>query len=358
MTPTPLSTLLSFPFQDRSWFKKLLILALIILVSGAVPILPLILIAGYMARLARRVAKGEGAPTLPDWDDLGGIFKEGWRPFAAAFTWLLPVFALLFVGWLFTILPMTFLPGYQTGYRDNNIAPGEFFFTLSMVIGWGGMISAGLLSLLLGIFLPAGITHSAVKDEYAAAFRLKEWGPIFTANLGGFLLAYLVTFAISLVFALLMQVLVITILLCWAVPILAVAFSAYLYVVSAALFGEAYRVGVDKLALKKAAEPPAPLPKPAPRAFKAPAPAAVPASPVVPAEPAAAETLLTEAPAKAARKPRKAAAKPAGALPPDATLMEPPAVPAEAEPPTVSPSDATLIQPPVEPPSENPGGQG
>lgn len=336
MPSTPLSTLLAFPFQDRSWFKKLLILALILLVSSAIPILPLILIAGYMARLARRLARGEGSPALPAWDDLGGIFKDGWRPFAAAFTWLLPAFALLFTGWLFLMISTVFLPQYTSNYRWDNLGASEVLYFISMLLGWGAMLAGGVISLLLGIVLPAAITHSAVKDEYAAAFRLKEWGPIFTANLGGFLTAYLVTFGISLVFTLLMQVLVVTILLCWAVPILAFAFSAYLYPVSAALFGEAYRVGSDKLALKKAAEPPAPLPEPATSAAEIPAPAVAPTSPALAVEPAETVTLIPEPPAKPARKPRKPAAKPD----------------------TASPSDETLIQPPAEPPAGEPDEQG
>ena len=76
MTRTPLSTLLSFPFKDPDWFKKLLILALLIFLSSAIPIIPLIFAVGYMARLARRMVVGRGEPALPEWDDLGGIFRD------------------------------------------------------------------------------------------------------------------------------------------------------------------------------------------------------------------------------------------------------------------------------------------
>jgi hypothetical protein len=372
MPPIPLSTLLSFPFKDPAWFKKLLILSLVILVSSAIPIFPLILVAGYMARLARRIARGEGGPALPEWDDLGGIFKDGWRPFAAAFTWMLPFIALMFGGWLFVMLPTVFLPQSQGGFEGGNLGFSELLFFASMLIGWGGMMLAGLLSVVAGIALPAALTHSAVKDQYAAAFRLKEWGHIFTQNLGGFVVAYLVTFGMSLVFTLLMQVLVITILLCWAVPILAIGFYSYLYVVSAALFGEAYRVGADKALWKKvqSAQVPAPLPDSTPAAAPA-----EPASPAVEAVPAT--------PAKKTRKPAvKTSQEPVAPVEPASageTLEQPSAVPAEVQPPADLPSDATLVQeapvkpapapednasdatwiePPADPPSSAPEQQG
>ncbi len=261
MTRTPLSTLLTFPFKDPAWFKKLLILALMIFLASAVPIIPLIFVAGYMARLARRIVVDKAGPVLPEWDDLGGIFRDGWRPLAVIFTYLLPIIIIFSVVWLVAFLPMMAVSSSWSGTGNQNMDPGEFvIFMLSNLAAVAGFAFAGVISLLLSIVLPAAAVHSVVKEKYSSAFHLKAWWPIFAANFGGFFLAFVMSIVLNLAFGLVSMVLFFTIILCCLLPFITYGFQAYFYVAYAALCAEAYRVGEEKAAAsgKLKLEPPTP----------------------------------------------------------------------------------------------------
>jgi hypothetical protein len=333
MTRTPLSTLLSFPFKDPAWFKKLLILALMIFLSSAIPIIPLIFVAGYMARLSRRMVVEKGAPTMPEWDDLGGIFRDGWRPFAVVFTYLLPVIAIFFIVWLVVFLPMMAIPSMWSGNGNQNLSPGEFMlFVTSNLVAIAGFGFAGLVSLLLTLFLPAAAIHSVVKEKYSSAFHLKEWWPVFAANLGGFFLAFVMTIVLNLAFGLVSMILFFTIILCCLLPFLTYGFSAYFYAVYAALCADAYRVGEDRALSsgKLKLEPPTPLGTPPSEALPEPAPSAeVEPEPDVESTP----SVAPEAPASASE--------------PMQTMVQMPAAKPESQPEgKPNPvADATLVQP-------------
>ena len=315
MKTTSLSSLLSFPFKDPAWFKKLFILALVILISGAIPVLPWIVLVGYMARLIRRMVVDKSEPSLPEWDDLGGIFTDGWRPFAASFTFMLPALAFFIAAWLLMVVPASFMPFSQMWSGGRNIHPGEFLILAGNFVGIGFFAVAMMVILVTTFLLPAAVVHSVVRQDYAAAFRFKEWWPIFTANLAGFILAYVVIFGMNFVFGVLIQILFITLILCCLVPFITIGFSSYFYVVYAALFAEAYRAGAEKVRLAE------------PEGGKLPAGSAVEAlKPVV--EPAVepTPTLVQEPVSEPAPKPaRKSARKPAKKAAADATLVQPPA---------------------------------
>jgi len=348
MTRTPLSTLLTFPFKDPAWFKKLLILALMIFLASAVPIIPLIFVAGYMARLARRMVVEKAGPALPEWDDLGGIFRDGWRPLAVILTYLLPIIIIFSVVWLVAFLPMMAVTSSWSGYGDQSMNPGEFVvFMLSNLAAVAGFAFAGLISLLLSIVLPAAAVHSVVKEKYSAAFHFKAWWPVFAANFGGFLVAFVLSIGLNLVFGLISMVLFFTIILCCLLPFLTYGFQAYFYAAYAALCAEAYRVGEERATAsgKLKLEPPTPPAAPPDEALpeQAPSvedePALESALPVEPEESAAAwepgQTLAGEP--KAAPQPEtEPRSEPSAAE--DFTLVQPP------EPP----DSQTIIQPPAD----------
>jgi hypothetical protein len=325
MTRTPLSTLLTFPFKDPDWFKKLVILALIIFLSSAIPILPLIFVAGYMARLTRQMVVEKREPAMPEWDDLGGLFREGWRPFAVILTYLLPIILIFFIVWLIMFVPMMTLPAFSE-YGDQSMNPAEFaVFLLSNLVGVAGFAFAGLVSLLLTLILPAAAVHSVVKEKYSAAFHLKGWWPIFAANLGGFFLAFTLSIVLNLVFGLVSMILFFTICLCCLLPFLTYGFSGYFYVVYAALCADAYRVGEEKALASGKIHPQPPAPAPAGEVLEAEVP----------------EMAVVEPPA------------PAGEVP-DAEVPEM----AVVEPPAPDPGSETLVQLPPEQPGEEHPSQG
>src|SRR5260221_12523598 len=63
-----------FVLEDPDWVKKVLIGGAFVLLSMG--IVGAFFVAGYWARLLRRVAAGDPRP-LPEWDDLGGISSDG-----------------------------------------------------------------------------------------------------------------------------------------------------------------------------------------------------------------------------------------------------------------------------------------
>ena len=50
-----------------------------------------------------------------------------------------------------------------------------------------------------GAIIPAAEMHAMDKSEFAAGFRIREWWPIFRANLGGFIAAFAIYYFASLV---------------------------------------------------------------------------------------------------------------------------------------------------------------
>ena len=341
MTRTPLSTLLTFPFKDPAWFKKLLILALMIFLASAVPIIPLIFVAGYMARLARRMVVDKAGPVLPEWDDLGGIFRDGWRPLVVILTYMLPIIIIFSVVWLVAFLPMMALSSASSGYGNQNMDPGAFvLFLLSNLTAVAGFAFAGLISLLLSIVLPAAVVHSVVKEKYSAAFHLKAWWPIFAANFSGFFVAFALSIGLNLVFGLVSMVLFFTIILCCLLPFLTYGFQAYFYVAYAALCAEAYRVGEEKATAsgKLKLEPPTPPAAPPDEAPYEQAPSVEadvePEAPAAVSEPV--QTPVEELVAEPQPEPEPHSAPSAAD---EFTLVEPP---------KPAPDSATIIQPPAD----------
>jgi len=104
-----------------------------------------------------------------------------------------------------------------------------------------------IFGLAIGVVMPAIMGHVAATDDFGAAFRLKEWWTIFKANVGGFMLAYLIVFAVSMVLNSLIALVYCTIILCCIAPFLTAPVTLYTLIMSGALFGEAYREGVEKL---------------------------------------------------------------------------------------------------------------
>ena len=104
-----------------------------------------------------------------------------------------------------------------------------------------------VLMLLLSVLLPSALGHLVAKEQFSAAFRAREWWPIFRANLSGFLLSYLLLFGAVYVFSFAIQILYLTIILCFLLPFVMAFFGTYLGFVSSALIGQAYGVGVEKV---------------------------------------------------------------------------------------------------------------
>jgi hypothetical protein len=165
--------------KDPNLLKKLLIGSLFALTGfGMLPVL------GWSLEALRRNLR-ETAPALPEWDNLGAYTLDGLKATGLYLIWFLPV-----------ILPILglataaiFLPQYFASEEDAVTALVILNFCL---VGWG--LVYGLLMGFLSIPALGLLAHESF--QYALN-PLNAWR-ILKANPGGFLLAWGLTTATSL----------------------------------------------------------------------------------------------------------------------------------------------------------------
>jgi len=252
-TTDNLKELLAFPFQDDDWKNKFLIGSLIVFAGFVIPLIPFFFLYGYMMQIMRHIIVEKGKPFLPKWDDWGKLFVDGAKLLGAVFIYMLPIMILMMIGFfIMFFLPMMGISVAVIGGEENPEAAGTVMSILSIVsmIVFFVVVGIGMIvGLAIGIVMPTIMGHVAATDDFGAAFRLKEWWTIFKANAGGFLLAYLIVFAVSMVLNSILGFLYCTIILCCIVPFLTAPVTLYTVIISGALFGEAYREGTEKVEL-------------------------------------------------------------------------------------------------------------
>jgi len=245
-TSDTIKELLAFPFQDERWKQKLSVAFLISLFGLVIPFIPAIFFIGYSAQIMKRIILENGAPYLPEWDDWSQFFRDGGKLFAAGFVYMLPAGLIFIASYALMVGPMI-LAIFQSGNTDS--------FEQAMISAqfagmMGGFVLAGVAMLAMvvtGLFYPVAAGHVVAKDRFAAAFHIREWWPIFRANLGGFLISYALVLGVYFALSFITQFLYLTIIFCIFVPFVAVAVGMYLTLVGAALFAQAYRAGCEQL---------------------------------------------------------------------------------------------------------------
>ena len=80
--------------QDNEARRNFLITSLVYFASFIIPILPLIVVMGYTARIMRQVVNGE-EPHMTAWDDWESMFKDGLYLFGVRIVYTLPFFLIL-----------------------------------------------------------------------------------------------------------------------------------------------------------------------------------------------------------------------------------------------------------------------
>jgi len=178
----------TFPFQDKSWFSKLLIAALISLV----PILNLALV-GWIVEIAKRVMDHE-LEELPGWDNFGKKFMGGLYYTVAGFIYALPVILVSCV--MFAISFGSTFAAAQEGNTEEVVAAilagnGIVVFCLSCLVI--------LYGLVLSVLMPALLVHYAKEDNFGAMFKLGVVYGKVRENAGTFFMAWLVALVFSFV---------------------------------------------------------------------------------------------------------------------------------------------------------------
>lgn len=232
-----LNHLFFFPFENSEARKNFLIGALLILASFIIPIIPYLFVIGYAMRIMRQIIDGEKPHMLP-WEDWEGLLKDGLKLFGVRLIYTLPL--------LLVMCPVYIL--MMAGpILAETVPDGEIFFLLYFVGLFSLFICIMPFSFLAGFILPAPEAHVAATRQFSAGFRIGEWWPIFRKNLGGFLVAFLIFYGLSMVMSFAFQIIFITIILLCLLPIFIPALSMYFALLHYAIFAQAYRAGREKL---------------------------------------------------------------------------------------------------------------
>jgi len=242
-TAQSLQQALTFPFKDSRWGQKLAIGTGLVAANFIIPLIPAVFLAGYFSRMIRRTAANGGEPSLPEWENWGGLLNDGIKLLGASLVYTFPVSLLFMVGYAAIVLPsfLISLASSSSGNLPPHLAMLPFLtMTVGMALFGIGMVA----SLVIGAIAPPALLHTAVKNEFSAAFRFSEWWKIFRANLGGFLIVYIFLMGVYSLLMFAMQLLYMTLVLCCLIPIVIGVAGVYLGWVGNTLFAQAYLGGL------------------------------------------------------------------------------------------------------------------
>jgi len=206
----------TFVFEDPQWPVKIVIGGLFYI--AAMFIVGIFFILGYLARMTRNIVAGNPRP-LPDWNDLGEYFTEGFMLAMVALVYTLPIF--LLVGVL--VIPVVLLEG-----RSGQEAANMMASCLVMAVV--------PLSLLASLIIPAALVRGMAENRPFAGLEVGKVIRFIRENLTNYLLAVMI-YILSSVLSQLGVILV-------CVGVFFTAFWAQ--VVSTAAFADAYRLAVRK----------------------------------------------------------------------------------------------------------------
>ena len=236
-TSENLQNIFTFPFEDEKWKSKFAVGGLIAFAS--IFIIPIFLISGYMYEIMRRIIVEKAELSLPEWSESGEYFKNGLKMAGVGLVYSLPTI-LLMMPYFLSIPFFVFAESVSEEFISA--------FSIAMPITMVLMLLGSLIGMINSFFSIAAMGHMIAEDDFQAAFRIREWWPIFSKNIGGYLLAYIILLGVSWVVSFVLQILMMTIILCVVLPFIWVVFYFYLGIVSSVLFAEAYNEGVQKLA--------------------------------------------------------------------------------------------------------------
>jgi hypothetical protein len=241
-THVSIKQILRFPFQGEEWQSRFLIGVGVILAGFVIPLLPTVLIAGYVLRVTRQAVRGE-SPHLPAWDDWGALALDGLKASLIHLAYLGP--GVLVWGGGMTLY---FLTSFSFPLLTSLMERTESLFILfpvimllNIAVMFLSMTLGGLLLILGAVPVPVAKAHFAAQDDLAAAFRMREWWPRLRDHKLDYLVAWVVVVGLFTLWYIGGLLLSYTIVLCWVMPLLGAPFGIYIALVSAALFGQTYR---------------------------------------------------------------------------------------------------------------------
>jgi Protein of unknown function (DUF4013) len=158
-----------FYFEDPEWVRKTLIggglylagtLLLVVLGAG---LLLYAICGGYAMRVMQRAYAGDPRP-LPDWDDYGGMMRDGLKMLGLSLAYAIVVFGIPGIG--FAVLGVAAGAASSAG---SDAAGG--LMALAMV---GMQLIFMVVALVLAIYLPSAIARMTLYQRFGAGFEIKE----------------------------------------------------------------------------------------------------------------------------------------------------------------------------------------
>jgi hypothetical protein len=233
----------SYVFEDPEWIKKVAVGGGILLVGllfswliGIPLLLAGALVLGYSLTVTKNVAEGSATP-LPQWTDMGVLFKKGLFGIVGYIIYFAPVIVLSCCIGIVSAGGSS-LAGSGGGNNASSIASvvGIVAACLNCVVS--------LLSLVLGLTAYAPATRFAMSDNLLSVFwDFRGNMEFITKNLSNYIIALLVTLVASIIGSL-------GLILCF-VGYPFTIFWAYL--VGSFLFGQVWRASQGQSALPAAA---------------------------------------------------------------------------------------------------------
>jgi len=224
----------TYPFTDPAWISKLAIAAGLSLFN--VLIIPIFLVAGYGYRIMQGVIVGREPPELPEWEDWGGLLKDGVRVYTVGLVYTLPAILMMLAS--VALIFVSAIPMVDNG----SVEPWMLVLWLSMPVGISLIM---VLSIPLQLIGQVAMAQLVAKDRFSAAFQIGELWAIFKANAGGFVLTWLIVTAATIGIAFVSQFVMFTVVLCVIYPLVIAAGSVYIALVSYVLYAQAYVEAVD-----------------------------------------------------------------------------------------------------------------
>lgn len=149
----------AFSYSMQDW-KKVITLGIMFIISFL--IVPAFIALGYFFRVIK--ATLAGSEELPEFDDWGGMLKEGFKLFIVEFIYFIIPAIIIMVGMWAAIVPFATMQG-----PDAVLAPAAFGLI-------GGVALIGIvLMIIIGLIVTIAIANMAYYDgKISAAFKFSE----------------------------------------------------------------------------------------------------------------------------------------------------------------------------------------
>jgi hypothetical protein len=252
VSTTSIADTLAFPFRGADSTNRLLVGIGLLFLSFIIPILPALLVYGYLLQIMHEVIDGRPA-RMPEWTDWGKLFVDGLKALLVGFVYLLPALAVFAVGMCLYCGMSVLMISLSEGASSSAAGDGVYatLLVFSMITFFLSFSIGTVLSLLGALPLPAAEGGLAEASSLGSAFALGRLYRLIRANPGGYIVAWLIFAGLSAFMYWGLMAAYYTVVLACLLPILVVPVSFYTMLVAAALFGEAFRDGAATLARTK-----------------------------------------------------------------------------------------------------------